>query len=216
MDKGSSENRRFGMRLFCCRLFLLLFIFLTFPVLRVVGGGTRMIQRWVSPDVANYQFSHILTICIIKDATTRQTVEDAMAARAKKGNAFPSYNILEEADLRDKERAKGKILQMGFDGAVVMRPLRLEDRVNYVPGSYPPYYGSFWGYYGWAWPTLYSPDYVYTDKVVQVETTIFSIKDDKLLWTSLSETTNPESARDVVLGIAKAIGKEARKRGLVK
>ena len=54
------------------------------------------------------------------------------------------------------------------------------------------------------------------DKIVQVETTIFSIKDDKLLWTTLSETTNPESARDVVLGIAKAIGKEARKRGLVK
>ena len=139
-----------------------------------------------------------------------------MAARVKKGNAFPSYNILEEAELRDKERAKTKILQMGFDGAVIMRPLRIEDRVNYVPGSYPPYYGSFWGYYGWAWPTLYTPDYVYTDKIVQVETTIFSIKDDKLLWTSLSETTNPESARDVVMDIAKAIGKEARKRGLVK
>jgi len=175
-----------------------------------------MIQQWVSPDVAKYQFDHVLTICIIRDESTRQAVEDAMAARSKKGNAFPSYNILEEADLKDKERAKQKILKMGFDGAVIMRPLRVEDRVNYVPGSYPPYYGSFWGYYGWAWPALYTPDYVYTDKVVQVETTIFSIKDDKLLWTSLSETTNPESARDVVLGIAKGIRKEARKRGLVK
>ena len=97
-----------------------------------------------------------------------------------------------------------------------MRLLRVEDRVHYVPGSYPPYYGTFWGYYGWAWPALYTPDYVYTDKVVQVETTIFSIKDDKLLWTSLSETTNPKSARDVVLDIAKQIGKEARKRGLMK
>ena len=70
--------------------------------------------------------------------------------------------------------------------------------------------------YGYAWTSLYVPDYVYTDKVVQVETTIFSIKDDKLLWTTLSETKNPESARDVVLGIAKEIGKEARKRELVK
>ena len=204
------------MRQSCSRLLPALIAFPLVAVIPVLAGGTRIVQRWVSPEVAQYQFDHVLAICIIKDQTTRQLVEDAMAARARKGNALPSYNILHEADLRDKEQAKRKILQMGFDGAVIMRPLRVEDRVNYVPGSYPPYYGSFWGYYGWAWPNLYVPDYVYTDKIVQVETTIFSIKDDKLLWTTLSETKNPESARDVVLGIAKEIGKEARKRGLVK
>ena len=204
------------MRLFLVRSFLVLLLGLTGPELFVLFGGTRVIQRWISPDVAHYKFDHILTICVVKDESTRHEVEDAMAARAQKGNAFPSYNILEEADLRNKEQARNKILKMGFDGAVVMRPLRVEDRVNYVPGSYPPYYGTFWGYYGWAWPALYTPDYVYTDKIVQVETTIFSIKDDKLLWITVSETTNPESARDVVLGIAKQIGKEARKRGLMK
>ena len=203
------------MRLSCFRLPLFLVAFLAagiFPVL----AGTKVVQKWVSPEVAKYQFDHVLTICIIKNPETRQMVEDAMAGRARKGNAVPSYSILQEADLRDKEQAKAKILKMGFDGAVVMRPLAVADKVHYVPGSYPPQYGSFWGYYGWAWPGLYVPDYVYTDKVVQVETVIFSIKDDKLLWTTVSETTNPESARDVVLGVAKEIGKEARKRGLVK
>jgi len=203
------------MRWIFSRSFLILPLLLAGPTLVALYGGTRMTQRWVVPDVANYKFDHILTICVVKDESVRQSVEDAMAARVKKGNALPSYNILVEADLRDKEQAKTKILKMGFDGAVIMRPLRVEDRVNYVPGSYPAYYGSFWGYYGWAWPALYTPDYVYTDKIIQVETTIFSIKDDKLLWTSLSETTNPESARDVVLGIAKEISKELRKRGLV-
>src|SRR5262245_707977 len=202
--------------LFGFRLVLFLSTVLLIPVLPVLGGGTKIVQRWVSPDIGKYQFDHVLTICVVKDPTTRQMVEDAMAARARKDNALPSYNVLNEAELQDKEQARRKILQMGFDGAVIMRPLRVEDRVNYVPGSYPPYYGSFWGYYGYAWPALYVPDYVYTDKVVQVETTIFSIKDDKLLLTTLSETKNPESARDVVLGIAKEIGKEARKRGLVK
>ena len=179
-------------------------------------AGTRMKQKWIAPDAGKYHFNHILTLCIIKDETTRQMVEDSMAARVKKGNAFASYNILQETELRDKEQAKRKVLEMGFDGAIVMRPLRMEDRVTYVPGVYPSFYGSFWGYYGWACPSLYASDYVYTDKVVQVETTIYSLKDDKLLWTSVSETTNPESARDVVMGIAKAIAKEARKRGFVK
>lgn len=175
-----------------------------------------MMQKWSAPDAGKYQFEHILTLCIIKDETTRQMVEDSMAAQVKKGNALASYNVLKEAEMQNKEQAKSKVLKMGFDGAIVMRPLRIEDRVNYVPGSYPPFYGSFWGYYGWAWSPIYASDYVYTDKVVQVETTIYSIKDDKLLWVSVSETTNPESARDVVVGVAKAIGKEARKRGFVK
>lgn len=181
-----------------------------------VEAGTKVIQKWVAPDVAKYKFEHILTICIVKDEEIRRTVEDNLAAQAKKDNAFQSYNILGEADLRDKEQAKRKIQEMGFDGAVVMRPLSVKDRVTYVPGSYPSYYGSFWGYYGYAWPALYMPDYVYTDKIVQVETMIFSIKDDKLLWTSTTESTNPESARDVVAGVAKAIYKEAKKQGMVK
>ena len=203
------------MRLFF-RWLLFLLILLAAPRFFVLEGGTKIVKQWASPDIANYQFDHVLAICIIKDPTTRELVESAMAARARKSNALPSYNILREADLQDKELAKQKILKMGFDGAVIMRPLSVKDRVTYVPGSYPSYYGSFWGYYGYAWPALYTPDYTYTDKIVQVETTIFSIKDDKLLWNTVSETKNPESARDVVLGIAKAIGKEARKRGLVK
>jgi hypothetical protein len=195
---------------------LILILVLTGSAFWQVEAGTKVVQKWVAPDVANYQFKHILTICIIKDEEIRRTVEDNLAAQAKKDNAFQSYNILVEADLRDKEQAKRKIQEMGFDGAVVMRPLSVKDRVTYVSGSYPAYYGSFWGYYGYAWPTLYMPDYVYTDKIVQVETMIFSIKDDKLLWTSTTESTNPESARDVVAGVAKAIYKEAKKRGMVK
>src|SRR5206468_11973704 len=86
------DTGRFPVRLLSFRLLLFLPLLLAGPALLVVSSGTRMIQRWVAPDVANYKFDHILTICIIKDQSIRQTVEDAMAARVKKGNAFPSYN----------------------------------------------------------------------------------------------------------------------------
>ena len=138
------------MRFFRFRWILFLLILLAAPRFSVLEGGTKIVKQWASPDIANYQFDHVLAICIIKDQTTRELVESAMAARARKSNALPSYNILQEADLRDKELAKQKILKMGFDGAVIMRPLSVKDRVTYVPGSYPSHYGSFWGYYGYA------------------------------------------------------------------
>ena len=175
-----------------------------------------MIKSWSAPDAANYQFEHVLAIGIVKDEGTRQMVENATVAQMKKGNGIQSYTVLAEGDLRDKDSAKQKIQKLGFDGAVLVRLLGAEDRVNYVPGVYPAYYGSFWGYYGYSYSALYVPDYVYTDKVFQVETTIYSIKDDKLLWTSLSESKNPKSAEEVMAGIAKAIGKEVRKRSKTK
>ena len=204
------------MRVFSFRFFLVLVLLGINPVLPVVWAGTKMIQSWAAPDAGKYTFQHILTIGITKDQGNRQTVENYMAFEIKKGNPFQSYNVLVESDLLNKDQAKQKIQQLGFDGAVVMRLLRVQDKVTYVPGAYPPYYGSFWGYYGYAWSSLYAPDYVYTDKIFQVETTIYSIKDDKLLWTSVTQTTNPKSVEDAVAGIAKAIYKELSKRGLVK
>jgi hypothetical protein len=204
------------VRLLFIRLFLFLAILGVNPVLPEVWAGTKLVQSWAAPGIGNYSFKHILTICIAKDPGNRQMVENYMAFEIKKGNPFQAYNVLNESDFLNKDQAKQKIQQLGFDGAVVMRLLRAQDKVTYVPGAYPPYYGSFWGYYGWAWSSIYDPGYVYTDKIYQVETTIYSIKDDKLLWDSVTQTTNPKSIEDAVAGIAKAIYKEMGKRGLVK
>jgi hypothetical protein len=204
------------MRKCAIGLFLLSLLILAGSAFFLIEAGTKVTRQWVSPDIAKYKFDHLLAICIVKDSEVRRVVEDNLAAQAKKDNAFQSYNVLTEDDMRDKEAAKRKILELGFDGAVIIRPLGVKDKVNYVPGYYPPYYGTFWGYYNYAWPALYAPDYVYTDKVVQVETMIFSIKDDRLLWTLYSDSTNPETIQEIIGGIAKAIYKEARKRGVVK
>ncbi|MFN8007302.1 MAG: hypothetical protein U0V70_09815 [Terriglobia bacterium] len=179
-------------------------------------AGTKVVQSWAAPGAGNYSFKHLLTLCVTKDQGNRQMVENQMAFEIKRGNPFQSYNVLTESDLMNKDQAREKIKKMGFDGAVVMRLLGAKDKVTYVAGFYPPYYGTFWGYYSWAWADVYSSDYVYTDKIFQVETTIYSITDDKLLWTSVTETTNPDSLPDLVEGVAKAIRKVMTKRGLIK
>lgn len=201
------------LRSFLCVLFLILFGIPS--VLPEVWAGTKVIQSWAAPGAGNYKFQHLLTICVTKDLGNRQMVENQMAFEIKRGNPFQSYNVLTESDLLNKDQAKEKIQKMGFDGAVVMRLLGAKDKVTYVAGYYPPYYGTFWGYYSWAWTGVYGPEYVYTDKIFQVETTIYSITDDKLLWTSVTETTNPDSLPDLVEGVAKAIRKVMTKRGLI-
>jgi hypothetical protein len=97
-------------------------------------------------------------------------------------------------------------------GAVVVRVLDTRAQVTYMPPSYGP---TFWGYCGDAWPIAYDPGYCRTDQVVLVETSIFSLTRDRLLWVGTTETLNPRSLPDTVNDIAKAVRSELLRRDLI-
>ena len=51
-----------------------------------------------------------------------------------------------------------------------------EKRRTWQPSSWStPYYSSFWGYYGYSWGAVYDPGYVRDDRIVSLETLIFSV-----------------------------------------
>ena len=100
---------------------------------------------------------------------------------------------------------------------VSMRPIAVNKQQTYVPPSYTgaggPYGG--WGpYYGYGWGAAYSPGYVVTDTVVRVETLVFDLKQNKLVWAGQSETTNPDSLHQFMRDLVKAIGADMRRKGV--
>jgi len=62
---------------------------------------------------------------------------------------------------------------------------------------------------------LYDPGYLRTDTVVTVETNVFSVTDDKLLWSGVSETFNPNDVAKAVNDVADAVSEELRQQGLL-
>ena len=185
--------------------------------------STTMKNSWRDPSVTGpLDFKKVLVLMLNKDGTTRRTVEDKIAGRIttnRRVEAVPSYTLLMGSDLQDQDHAKQIVLDAGFDGAVVMRLVGVDKQTTYVPGSYPSYYGSFWGpggYYGYGWPAVYDPGYLQTDTIVNIETLIYSLKDNKLVWTGTTETFNPSSLDHVIDGVASAVSMELTKQGLVK
>jgi hypothetical protein len=87
-----------------------------------------------------------------------------------------------------------------------------DEKVTYVPPSYGP---TFWGYYGYARPMAYDPGYIRTDTVVRVETSIYSLREDRLLWVASSETMNPKSVDTLVAEVAKAVRAELERSKLI-
>jgi hypothetical protein len=55
------------------------------------------------------------------------------------------------------------------------------------------YYGNFYGYYSYYYPVIYTDDYYTTDKTFFLETNLYDLASDKLLWSILSEATNPKN-----------------------
>ncbi len=163
------------------------------------SSNTQVVSSWKDPSVPQRQFQKVLAVFISNDASLRHSAEDALAR--KLGNAVPSYTVIPDSILTDREKAKAWVQREGFDGAVVMRPVGVAKETSYVPGAtyaVPRPYGSMWGYWGSGWGYASSPGYIRQDQVVSVESNVYSIPDDKLIWASRTKTYDPESIGKLV------------------
>jgi hypothetical protein len=76
-------------------------------------------------------------------------------------------------------------------------------------------YSNFWGYYGWAWPMVYDPGYLRMEKVVLIESNVYSVESGDLLWAAYTETTDPNSSQKVIDDVARLAVRRMKQLGLV-
>jgi len=85
---------------------------------------------------------------------------------------------------------------------------------TYMGPSYGPYWG---GYYGYGWGGAYGGGVdVRTNTIITVETLVYSIPQNKLIWAGQSNTTNPTKVDAFVKELATAARSEMKKAGLLK
>ena len=145
--------------------------------------------------------------------STRRAAENALVARIGRDRAVASHTMFSVQEVQNAEQNEAanrrKVEAAGIDGAVVMRMISEQQQLGYSVGmTYP-------GYYGRGWGMAYSPAYLRTDMIVSVETNLYALDGDKLIWSGVTETFNPESIVGMVNEIADAVSKDLRSKGLV-
>ena len=143
--------------------------------------------------------------------------EEALATEltARGMQGVPAYRIVPKEELRDADKAKGWFERSGVEAVVVLRVVNDKQRLTYQPSTWSsPYYTSFWGYYGYGWGAVYDPGYVRDDRIVSLETLIYSVPKNTLMWAGMSETENPKSPSKTVEEVVKEAVKEMKKQGL--
>lgn len=176
---------------------------------------THLVASWREPGAAPLHFKKAVGVFVTKDEALRRTLEDKIAEELP--NTVPSYRVLESADLADTAGVERRLRKAGFDGAIVMRVVTVDQRLTYTPGTYwygPPY-STFGAYWGTAWGYPYDPGYVYANQIVTIETQIYSLTSNKLIWAGRSETTDPRTAGKLAHSVVGRVVRALRKDGLL-
>jgi hypothetical protein len=184
-------------------------------------GSTSIRDSWVAPDLqAPLDFDKTLVVFMDPNEATRRAAEDALVARMGADRAVASYTMFSAQEVQNAQQnetaVQREISAAGIDSAVVMRLVNEQQKLSYTPGmTYPRHYGGFYGMYGYGWGAAYSPGYLRTDTIVSVETNLYQFDGDKLLWSGVTETFNPNQITEMVNEIADAVSKDLRSRGLM-
>jgi hypothetical protein len=185
-------------------------------------ASTRFTNTWKAPDAAPLSVKSgdlVVAMVISKVETTRRSGEDALAAELQKRGLrpIPSFTLIPLDEVNDREKALAAVRESGAAAVFAMRPVAVNKEQTYVPPTYsgPGPYGGWGPYYGYGWGAAYSPGYVVTDTVVRVETLVFDLRQDKLLWVGQSETTNPERLDLFMADLVRAAGAEMTRVGVI-
>lgn len=182
---------------------------------------TTFESTWRAPDARPLKLSgrKVVAMFLSKNAARRRRAEDALAREisARGAQGVPAYTVLSDAEVQDQDAAKAKLESLGFSGAVVMRVVGRETQYTYEPPVVwaRPYYRRFWGgYWRWGWGTIAEPGYLIADKIVKVETLVYSFEQDELVWAGVSRTVDPTKIEDFISELANAVTKQMAKDGL--
>jgi hypothetical protein len=204
---------------------------LAFLLIILLGActSTKITGTYKNPEVQQ-SYNHVFVVGIMSDQTISKNAEDHLVKvlKARKIEATPNPNIFTpDMKLTEERRAtvKQNLIEKGYDSVLTFSLVSVEDKEDYVPGSYTPapyypprygYYGSYYGYYGYHAPQVYNPGYYTRSTVYTMEANLYDVKSEKLVWSARSETVDPTSSAGFAKEYAEVITYRMLKDGVLK
>jgi len=183
-------------------------------------GTTTFTSTWKAPDAQRVDpvGKSIAALVISPDKKQRRDAEvyltHELTIRGMRGVA--AYTLI-GLDHPTVDYARTRFKEAGVEGVVIMRLVAHDQHTIVDPGGFSgSAYGTFGSYYSsYGMELTYSTGSVQTDSVVTLETLIYSLTQDKLLWAGTSRTSNPEGVQSLIAEVAEGVSSEVAKQGLV-
>jgi len=183
-------------------------------------ASTPFVSSWRAPDAEPLQIlgAKVAAVAMMNQVASRRAAEDAIAREltARGATGVPMYTIYPNESPSDEPAARDALEREGFTGLIVFRPVGTEHEVVSTPMYWGPGYSMYWGgYYRYGWGMPWYGAEVHTNTVVSVETLVYSLRQNMLVWGGQSTTTNPASVDRLVRDTAEKVTKELERQGLL-
>ena len=144
----------------------------------------------------------VAAVVMSPDESRRLGAEGELARElTRRGvEGIPAYNLIPPNESRDKERAKVLFNAAGVAGVVAMRVLGTEKEISSSSGRRLLGARRTTGRSGapattaTAGAPFTSPSYLRTDTIVNVETLVYDLKTDKLVWAGGARARTPSGS----------------------
>lgn len=200
--------------------------FVLSSILYSCGSMTYITDTWEKQGFSGKKFSKLVVLAVAKDNMVgRRMAEDATVKELKANgiNAVVSYEILPYGEFdkdgdgkvddpkEAEESIKAKMKDINADGVLVLKLKDVKSEQKYVQGSpaYIPtnYYTPYYNYYFMSYDKVYSPGYYVTNTDVYIESSVYDLQKNEMVYSLLSETVNPKSVGDFTKSFSKSLAK---------
>jgi len=187
------------------------YVILCCAMIMAACATTKIKSVW---NDASYQGGPLLKVIVVglaKDKTIKRLYEDEFVnqLKAQGVQAFPSYSVVPQEKIGDENYILEKGKELGVDAALVTRLVDKKTLQTYYPPEMfytpAPYYRGWHGYYRNSYNYMVSPGYIATDEAVVLETNIYSIQNNKLIWSALSETFLEGSSKSLIQSLVQKL-----------
>jgi len=185
-------------------------------------ANTKISQSWVEPS-HNKVYNDILIIGIAESEQNRRAYESHFVEELKaigiEGEA--SYKLI-KSNAIEREIVTKAIAGMDIDAVIVTHVVAVDEETVYRPSmDYMPmygggYYGGLYSYYPRVNTYVHRPGYYTTHETYTLETNLYDVESEELVWSARSRTFAPESVSEVIIDLTKLLISDLSEKNLIK
>ena len=200
-------------------IFLLLITFLGCS-----GAKTDIVGEWQNDNYQKGNIDKVLVLGIFnKDKPLlRRNFEDGMSKAFTNAGIYatPSMDHMPYDQTIDSTTFEKYFKDLDVDAVVVSRLVGIDQSRDYKAGyMYTIPFNNYYGFYGYYYAGIQyanSSGYLSQNVVVVLETNIYNTKDEKLIWSGVSETVDPNKPSDVIKSFGSVLVSKLKSEGYFK
>ncbi len=165
-------------------------------------SANRLTSTWNEPTFVNTSLAPVLVVGVSKDATKRHIYEDTFvdSLNALKTKAIASYTACKQSIEPNEGALREVVKKTGARTVLITHMVGENEKNHYQPalnqyGNLGYSHTGLYHYYPLIYSSVYTPgSYTSTTKVT-LETNLYDVSTEKLIWTARSESIDPVMTR---------------------